>query len=198
MTSGAPSSSWTDQQIVDACLAGDDRAWDLLIGRYKNLICSFPRRYGARGDDAADVFQLVCVELFLSLPRLRDQRSLRAWITTIARHQAYHWKRRQVKRRHREGEELDVTSAAVPARSSSDLEFRDRAQVVRRAVARLSPRNRELVRLLFYSDPPATYEAVATKLGLATGSISLTRVRCLRKLAKLLEEPATRHEGQDA
>jgi RNA polymerase sigma factor (sigma-70 family) len=178
---------WTDQMLVEACVAGDERAWAMLIGRYKNLIYSFPRRYGAGVADAADVFQMVCAELFRALPRLRSYQSLRAWIMTVASHQAYQWKRRFVQRAQREGEDADALAEVVGVGPVETLERSERERAVREAIAQLPPRCRELVRMLFYADPPVPYERVAGHLGLATGSIGLTRARCLKKLEAILE-----------
>jgi len=177
-----PAPEQTDAMLIDACLSGDERAWALLIERYKKLIYSFPRRYGADPSDAADVFQLVCAELFVSLPRLRKHESLRSWITAVASHQAYHWKRHHVKLAVREGADPETSAEAVAVPCGSDLEQAEREQMVREAVAQLPPRCRELVRLLFYQDPPVPYETIAKRLGLATGSIGLTRARCLRRV----------------
>ena len=58
---------------------------------------------------------------------------------------------------------------------------------MRSAIEQLPPRCQVLVRLLFYEDPPLPYEAVAQRLGLATGSIGLTRSRCLKKLQRILD-----------
>ncbi|HSL23650.1 MAG TPA: RNA polymerase sigma factor [Vicinamibacterales bacterium] len=179
----------TDQQLVQGCLYGDQRAWALLIGRYKNLIYSFPRRYGAGPADAADVFQLVCAELFRSLPSLRNHDSLRSWIMTVSSHQAYHWKRRHVTRLQREGAdpEAAVESYTTPPVSDA-LEQSERDLAVRQAIAQLPERCRELVKLLFYQDPPAPYQLVAGELRLATGSIGLIRSRCLKRLGRILEQ----------
>jgi RNA polymerase sigma factor (sigma-70 family) len=178
---------WTDQLLVEACVAGDQRAWAMLIGRYKNLIYSFPRRYGAGAADAADVFQLVCAELFRALPRLRSHQSLRAWIMTVASHQSYQWKRRHVQRARREGEDADSVAEIVAIGPVETLERTERERTIREAIAQLPPRCRELVRMLFYADPPVPYDRVAGQLGLAIGSIGLTRARCLKKLEALLE-----------
>lgn len=183
----SPSMDSTDQELVQHCLAGDQRGWALLIGRYKNLIYSFPRRYGAGAADAADVFQMVCAELFRALPQLRNHQSLRAWIMTVASHQAYHWKRRYVQRVRVEGEDCELASDPVAIAPSEVLEQSERDRVVRETIAQLPPRCREIVRMLFYQDPPVPYQALAGHLGLATGSIGLTRSRCLKRLEKMLE-----------
>lgn len=176
-----------DGLLIDGCLRGDDGAWAALIDRYKHLIYSFPRRYGAGPQDAADVFQQVCIELFAALPRLRKPHSVRSWIMTVAGHEAYRWKRRHLARARQEGDDAEnpVDSSPTPSRI---LEQAERDQIVRDAIARLSPRNRELVRLLFYEDPPVPYQTVARRLGLAAGSVCFIRMRCLRKLERLLDQ----------
>jgi len=182
-----PASERTDQDLVEACLGGDQSAWAALIRRYQNVIYFFARRYGATTSDAADVFQLVCAEIFVSLPRLRNQGSLRSWIMTVASHQAYHWKRSYLKRVQREGADLDGALNTFSTPPSTELEELQRAQVMRSAIRQLPPRCQELVRLLFYQDPPLPYDVVAKRLGLATGSIGLTRSRCLKKLQRILD-----------
>ena len=62
--------------MVAECLAGDERAWSALLDRYKNLIYSIPLRYGTPHQDAADIFQAVCLDLFNELPKLARCRSL--------------------------------------------------------------------------------------------------------------------------
>lgn len=187
-----PGADSTDQELVQHCLAGDQRGWAVLIGRYKNLIYSFPRRYGAGTADAADVFQMVCAELFRALPQLRNHQSLRAWIMTVASHQAYHWKRRYVQRVRVECDDCEMTIDPQAVPHSEVLEQSERERVVREAIAQLPPRCREIVKMLFYQDPPVPYTTLAGHLGLATGSIGLTRSRCLKRLEKMLETAGVR------
>jgi RNA polymerase sigma factor (sigma-70 family) len=187
-----PSAEWNDQQLVQACLTGDESAWGVLIRRYQNVMYFFARRYGASASDAADVFQLVCAELFVSLPRLRNQRSLRSWIMTVSAHQAYHWKRSYLKRAQREGADPEVAFVSLSTPPSTELEQTQRDEIMRSAIRQLPPRCQELVRLLFYEDPPLPYETVAVRLGLATGSIGLTRSRCLKKLERILDDAGVR------
>lgn len=176
-----------DRQLVVACLGGDEAAWARLIDKYKNLVFSVPLRYGAYPDDAADIFQAVCVELFHELPRLRNIDNLRSWLMTVAAHQAFQWKQRQRRKQAREveGIETDTLPAILPPEMAAELE---REQLVREAIARLPARCQEMVRLLFFEQPPLTYAEVARRLGLATGSIGFTRARCLNRLQKALEE----------
>jgi len=59
-------------------------------------------------------------------------------------------------------------------------------QMLRDAVAAVSGRCAELIRMLFFDSPALSYEQIARKLGLATGSIGFIRGRCLHRLRKEL------------
>lgn len=184
-----PAQDWTDPQLVRACLDGDERAWDALIAKYKTLIYSIPSRYGAPPEDCADIFQAVCLELFTELPRLRKAGALRAWLISVTAHASLRWKRRVVRRNERERHEIAEDSVPADTALPPDLILEvERAQMVRDAIAELQPRCREMIRLLFYHQPPIPYQDVAKRLGLATGSIGFIRARCLERLAKSLEK----------
>ncbi len=177
----------SDRPLVRACLRGDERAWTALIHKYKNLIYSIPLKYGGTPEDAADIFQRVCLELFSELPRLRNTDSLRPWLMTVTAHQAYHWKRKRQRSTSHEVDGVDPEAIAspLPATLASEVE---REQVVREAISRLPERCQKLVRMLFYEHPPRRYADVAKSLGLAEGSIGFIRGRCLNRLHRLLEE----------
>jgi RNA polymerase sigma factor (sigma-70 family) len=181
-----------DRTLIGQCLQGDDEAWGKLVEKYKSLIFSVPLRYGATRDDAADIFQGVCVDLFHELPRLRDTESLPAWIMTVAAHQSFDWKQKHRKEHTleaggREADDLDADDlpAILPPEIAAELE---REQLVREAIARLPGRCQEMVRLLFWEDPPLTYAEVARRLDLATVSIGFIRGRCLDLLHEALRE----------
>lgn len=184
---GNPAVTWSDARLVKACLDGNEEAWATLIAKYKNLIYSIPFRYGAPPQDAADIFQSVCLELFAELPRLRRAEAVRGWIIKVTSHQSYHWKR---KLRQRAEDELTPAaeqelSADLPPDVMGELE---RAQILREAVAALPSRCQEIIRLLFYEAEPISYRDLAARLGLATGSIGFIRGRCLGRLERALHE----------
>ena len=180
--------SWDDARLVQACRDGDEEAWAVLIQRYRRLIYSIPVRYGAQPADAADIFQAVCLELYAELPKLRKVESLRSWLISVTTHQAFHWKQRVRRRGAREGD-ADEAEATVAAPTAPDLlEVSEREQTLRDAIDTLPPRCREMVQLLFFSEPPLPYAEVAKRLGLATGSIGFIRGRCLKKLQRALQD----------
>jgi RNA polymerase sigma factor (sigma-70 family) len=182
-----PHSGWSDARLIRACLNGDDRAWAALIEKYKRLIYSIPRKYGAGQEDAADIFQAVCLELFSELPRLRKRSAFRSWLITVTAHQSFRWKQKMGRRAEDEltAEDAERLDTGPPADLIEEVE---REQILRETIAELPPRCRELITLLFYREPPLPYRDVAQQLGLATGSIGFIRGRCLKRLERTLEQ----------
>ena len=182
-----PDVTWSDARLIRTCLAGHEDAWSTLIAKYKNLIYSIPLKYGATPQDAADIFQAVCLELFNELPRLRKPDSLRSWLITVAAHQSFHWSRKV--RRRAEDELTDLEDEKLGLDPAADLIAQlEREQQLREAVAALPARCQEMIRLLFYHQPQLSYREVAARLGLATGSIGFVRGRCLKRLERSLEK----------
>jgi RNA polymerase sigma factor (sigma-70 family) len=183
MTRTAPDEGAADAVLVRACLDGDPAAWAAVMSKYKRLIYSIPIKYGAQPDDAADIFQAVCTALVAELPRLRRHEALKPWLMRVTRHKTLHWKV-QARRESTWPQADEVADALTSTDGSGEqlLEGVQREQAVREAIAALPDRCRELVRLLFYEQPPLPYEEVARRLGLATGSIGFIRGRCLQKL----------------
>ena len=175
-----------DERLVQECLQGDDRAWNRLIEKYKRLIFSVPVKYGMNPDDAADIFQNVCVDLYTNLAKLRKIESLRSWLITVATHKVFHFKKHQRGDVELDAMEQEMAEEIAPA--PEVLQEIQQEQAVRDAIQKLTPRCAELVRLLFFEQPPIPYNEVAKKLGLATGSIGFIRGRCLTRLQKILAE----------
>ncbi|HEX2327946.1 MAG TPA: sigma-70 family RNA polymerase sigma factor [Candidatus Angelobacter sp.] len=175
-----------DARLVQACLSGDQQAWEMLIDKYKRLIYSVPFKYGASPEDAADIFQSVCIEVFNSLGQLKHVESLRSWLITVSVRQSYRWKKKQA--RHVELDALEPDVAEELATVPETVQQLQQEQIVREVVAKLPPRCGELVRMLFFEQPPLPYTEVARRLGLATGSIGFMRGRALERLRKMLVE----------
>ena len=178
--------SSADEQLVSRCLDGSQEAWGELVEKYRNLVYSVPAKYRMPPEDAADVFQAVWTDLFSELPRLRNPGALRSWLITVAGHKCYQWKRRQGLQNR--GADADF-EAVDPQISFPDWKREvEREQMLRDALAELPDRCREMVRMLFYEQPPLPYKEVAERLGLAEGSIGFIRGRCLNKLRAALEK----------
>ncbi len=172
--------------LVRQCLEGNEEAWSALIDKYKNLIFSIPIKYGFSSDDATDIFQSVCLALLSELPRIREPRALAAWIMQTTARKCFRWRDEQRRYPAAEVEEEKLPDEAKI--SEEMLHEIQREQLLREAIAELSPDCQRLVELLFFQPEPLNYDDVAKALGTAKGSIGPTRMRCLEKLRRSLEK----------
>jgi RNA polymerase sigma factor (sigma-70 family) len=182
-----PPAAWSDTRLVKACLAGNEEAWSLLIDKYKALIFSIPVKYGLSQQEAADVFQATCTELLVRLPELREPRALPKWLMQVAHHESYRSKRHNQRVVSRDGD-TDLPEPSTPPIAENIVQQTQEEQMLREAMALLSPQCRRLVELLFFEIPSRPYAEVASELGLAVGSIGFTRQKCLERLRRHLEE----------
>jgi len=180
--------SWPDDRLVAACRKGDQQAWAALVDKYKNLIFSIPIKLGLY-DDAADIFQAVCLDLLTDLPRLREPRALPKWLMQTCYHKCLQAQRRAEKNIPLAEEDGETPAeGGVPSTLPDDMLVQlEKEQMVRNAISELSPRCELMVRMLFFETPPRPYEEIARELCIATGSIGFIRGRCLIKLKQQLE-----------
>jgi len=173
-----------DHALVQMCLDGVAAAWETLVERYRKLVYSIPVQLGLSEADADDVFQSVFLTLHRFLRTLRDRTRLSAWLITTTRRECY----RLIKRHRRDGafplEVFETEGETI----DEQTERWEKQQVVRRALEKLSERDRRLVTLLFLDQGTPNYEAIAAEMGMRIGSIGPTRARVLAKLQGILEE----------
>jgi RNA polymerase sigma factor (sigma-70 family) len=176
-----------DARLVKECLRGEQAAWSELLWKYKNLIFSIPIKRGFSHDDAADIFQSVCLDLVNELSNLREPRALAAWLIRITHNKCSH----SMKDKRRFGEpEENRPEPALPAEAIPENLLREleKEQALRTGLRALNPRCQRLVQMLFFETPPRPYQEIAKSLTLATGSLGFIRARCLEKLREKLEE----------
>jgi RNA polymerase sigma factor (sigma-70 family) len=179
--------SWSNERLVGECRKGNQMAWFALIEKYKNLIFSIPIKFGISREDAADIFQSVCVDLLSDLSQLREPEALPKWLMQVSYHKCLHWK----KQRWNLLGDAEVEQKATPNSDElpEEIFFQvQREQKLRDAMAGLSPRCSQMIGMLFFENPSRPYEEVAKALGLATGSIGFIRGRCLKLLRDRLKK----------
>src|ERR1044071_9540380 len=87
------------RELVADCLKGDNSAWEALILCYRRLIYSLPKKARMSDDDAADIFQSVCLKLYQKLSTLRSEEKLASWLIKITMRECWHVIARQRRER---------------------------------------------------------------------------------------------------
>jgi len=199
-TTGTPSRTWQparrpaavkpsnyahgdDATLIQACLDGDEQAWENLVHRYAALVYSIPRRLGLSAADADDVMQIVFTIAFRRLNSLKNRECLAAWLVTIARRECLHYVKRTPEH---EGLVEEIVDGGIHL--SAEVEQQQRRVLVHQALSMLDPNSQKLLSALFLEWPTPSYETIAKRLGMAVGNIGPARARCLKKLETLLHQ----------
>ncbi|MCI0486784.1 MAG: sigma-70 family RNA polymerase sigma factor [Blastocatellia bacterium] len=186
-----------DRELIAACLDEEQAAWETLIVRYQRLIYSIPLKMRLSPDDAADIFQSVCLKLYEKLSTLRDQEKIASWLITTTTRECWRLAARRKKETSIEnpargtGEEDNLGGLdRVPDEgllADEQREVLERQQIVRQSVDSLPERCRNLITMLFYQKDELSYADIARRMDMPVASIGPTRARCLEKLKKLME-----------
>jgi RNA polymerase sigma factor (sigma-70 family) len=166
-----------DLELVTACLNGNQAAWAELIRSYQRLIYSVARVLCPDQRDADEVFQQVCLELYLRLAAVRDVASLPKWLVTVTRRQSI-----TLLRGHRPMSTFEENHLPSDPR----VEAIEHHHAVQRALEQMPDRCRRLLTDLYFSEEPLTYAKVAERMRIPVASVGPTRARCLGKLRAVL------------
>ncbi|MBA2396815.1 MAG: RNA polymerase sigma factor [Ktedonobacteraceae bacterium] len=152
--------------LSDACLAqqtlaGDQRAFEVMVRRYSTPLFNFICHVLGDYDQACDVLQQVFTRFFTSLPKLGTGEPFKPWLFQVARNCCIDELRRrrryaiQFSQLELENDENDISFLnEIPDTSPLPEELAERhdlQQVLRQAIDSLPPKFRDVVMLRYTS-----------------------------------------------
>lgn len=184
--------------LIDRCLAGDESAFDQLLGRYQHMVYNLALRLLGRREDAMDLAQEVFFQVYRKLGSFRRDASLRTWIYRIvvnrAKNRQRWWRRRQeeftavaIDAIDREDWELSVTLERNEngLRPDEVLERKEMGAILQSALAALDVDHRTII--VMKEVEGLSYEEIASALGLALGTVKSRLARARHALKAELE-----------
>jgi RNA polymerase sigma-70 factor, ECF subfamily len=169
-----------ERRLVERAMAGDEEAFDTLIGLLGDRLHSVARRILRDTSLAQDATQRACLDAWRNLPRLRDPDRFEAWIYRLLVNACHAEGRRE--RRHRGTLRLlphDEPMAPDPASSIAI-----RAQLDH-AFRTLRVEHRTVVVLVHYLGMTAPEAAVA--MGTPVGTVRSRLYYALKQLRAVIE-----------
>ncbi len=172
----------SDEQLMAAYVAGDQRAFAELFDRYGPMLIRLMTRHIR---NQADVHELV-QQTFLQLHRARNdfdpKRRLRPWLMTIA----FNLKREYYRRRMRKPEAaLDHEPPASNRGLDHPVERKKAALRLRTALSHLPAGQREVIEMHWFKE--LSFPEVAEILGLSVSAVKVRAHRGYRKLRTEIE-----------
>jgi RNA polymerase sigma-70 factor (ECF subfamily) len=168
-----------DRVLVDEVRTGSTRAFEELMKRYQRLVYATCLAYAGTPDDALDMTQEVFVKVYEKLSSFRGSGTFKAWLLRITHNEGLNW----VRSRRRHGDRRELTPANSPevaASQDTDLIRRERQDLLREALLRLNPRQRQAVVLRYFEGSPI--REIASILDCTEGTAKNILFRSLRKL----------------
>jgi len=163
--------------LVGRFIAGEATAFEQVVGRYAERLAALVYRLLGYSGDVEDVVQDVFLVALESRRKFRADSSLWTWLTAIAVNRCRsRWRRKRLR-------ELISGRQASPAADESAITDETSAQV-RRAVAELPGRLREVVVLHYLEEMPV--EEIGLALGISRSAIDVRLHRAREKLRQTL------------
>ncbi len=173
-----------DRGDVAAALSGDGGAFARLVERHQQVIARHLHRFTRDRREHEELVQDVFVEAWRSLPGWRGRAPLRHWLRAIATRVGYRfWTERSRRRDAAAGLEAeDLASLAAAADERSPIEA---AELAHALLARLAPRDRLLLTLIYLEG--CSVKQAAELTGWSSTMVKVQAHRARRRLAALVD-----------
>ena len=169
-----------DTKLLRRYVAGEEEAFQELMSRYRDSVYAFLRRFLSRSDLVEDVFQETFLQLFVSRDTFDVSRPLRPWLFTIAANKAKDTLRRLQRGEAAQlGNMFDSDESTIDdvldaldhdaRRPYDDLIRDERAESVKRVLARMPEKLREIILLAYFHK--FSYAEIAGILGIPIGTV---------------------------
>ncbi len=185
-----------DDVLVRECLAGDTRAFGVLVDRYQRRVIAICARVaGGPYEDAQDLAQEAFLRAYTNLARYQAGRSFFAWLYRIAVNLALNAR----SRRHGGPAAADIL-AGLPdpdpgGEPAARLERAEQARRVQAALARLPADYAAILALRYGAD--LDYTEIAATLELPMGTVKARLHRAKALLRPLLDAMRAEEEAPE-
>jgi RNA polymerase sigma factor (sigma-70 family) len=188
-----------DGVLIGQAQAGDQRAFEFLVGRYHCPLVSYIRVFLKDDEQAYDVLQHVYLQLYLSLPLLLTSVSLKGWLFQVARNRCLDELRRRRRRaeipfstlawEYKEEDLSPIVAIPDPDPLPEEVaEGIDLYGTLQEAIALLPPKFRPIVRLRCFRQ--LTFAEIGRMLSMPASTVKSYFYRALPHLRRALMSSA--------
>ena len=183
----------SDAELLTRYTAGEERAFQELVNRYKNSLYAFLRQFLNRHDLVEDVFQETFLQLFSSRESFDTSRPLRPWLFTIAANKAKDalrkWQRTSAVQIGTMADSQDLSFDDMLNTVTSDdtmpyeeLQKNETASRVGQIIADMPDNLREILILAYFQR--FSYKQMAEILGIPIGTVKSRLHTAVGRFAK--------------
>jgi RNA polymerase sigma-70 factor, ECF subfamily len=172
----------SDEMLIKRIAGGDQLAMRTLFGRHRVNLYRWLLRLVGEEALAEDLLSEVFLDVWRQAASFEARSSVSTWLLAIARYKALCARRR---RPHAELDEAIVSTVADPADDAEIvLQKKNRAEMLRQSLAKLSPEHGEVIDLVYYHGK--SVREVAEIVGAAEATVKTRMFYARKKLAELV------------
>lgn len=185
-----------DDKLVASFCAGDNRAFETLVLRYKNSLYQYILSLVKDEAVAEDLFQEVFISFFKHAQTYQAQGKFKAWLFLAARNRVLNYWRDSKNNLSLDQTDDDGNSylQEIVADNSrpmlDELSWKDLQEAVRQAIEKLSPRQREMIYLRQF----LSFQEIADTVGRPLGTVLADCHRAVKKIRQLMAQQTAQEE----
>jgi len=182
--------------LIERCLAGNQAAWEEIVRLHRRKVFNIAYKFVGKHDLAEDLTQDVFLKLYRSLDTFDRRANFQTWLISVSRNLCIDHYRSVRKERETINRDVDAATLTPVSRDRSaysQLELRDRVQLLRTALDMLPPTLRTAV--LMRDIQELTYQEIADTLHVPEGTVKSRINRGRTELARQIQRL---REQQDA
>jgi RNA polymerase sigma-70 factor (ECF subfamily) len=176
----------SDEALIGRIANADQLAMRMLFARHRVAIYRWLVRLVGEEGLAEDLLSDVFLDVWRKARSFEGRSSVSTWLLAIARHKALSARRRrtQLERAIALDDELAWTMADPADNPELLLEQKDREELVRRSLARLSPEHGEVIDLTYYHGK--SIKEIAEIVGINEATVKSRTFYARKRLAQLV------------
>jgi RNA polymerase sigma-70 factor (ECF subfamily) len=179
----AAGETFSDDMLVARIGEGDRLAMQTLFARHRTPVYRWLLRFVGNETLAEDLVSDVFLDVWRQASRFEGRSSVSTWLLAIARFKAISARRRRTDAELDEGVESTVADTADDPGVA--LEKKNRDEMLRAALTRLSAEHKEIIDLVYYHEK--SVDECAQIIGVPSGTVKTRMFYARRKLAELVK-----------
>ena len=176
-----------DNVLIDRFLAGDAKAFNVLVEKYKRKIYLTAYRLLGNHEDARDITQEVIIKMYNDLKNFRRESSIYTWLYRITTNLSLNELKRRKIRNFFDFDEVEEW-LFKDEKQSPELSYRENelSNKIQEAINKLPEKQRIVFTLRYYDG--LSYEEISEILGTSVGALKANYFHAVNKLQKELKD----------
>ena len=175
-----------DQDIIEAILSGDTKAFSVLINRYKDLVFTLAYRMLKNREEAEEVSQDTFIKVYKSLSTFKGDSKLSTWVYRIAYNKCLD----TIKKNKKYSKNIEINEITFNKLDTIDnaldkMIVDEKHRLIRNCVNQLSANDSALITLFYFEE--LSLEDISKIVKIEANTIKVKLFRARKKLASILE-----------